>query len=62
MSGVEIGLRSEMQWTLDFFCWNLEVGNGGRFIRGAKKKGLELEFHVFFFLIHVRRLPIGTRV
>ena len=23
MSGVEIGLRSEKQWTLDFFCWNL---------------------------------------
>ena len=47
MSGVEIGLRSEKRWTLDFFCWNLEVRNG--FIRGAKKKGLELEFHVFFF-------------
>ena len=48
---------------LDFFCWNLEVRSGwnmevrsgGRFIRGVKKKGLELEFsklefHTFLFL------------
>ena len=36
--------------------WNMEVRSGGCFIRGVKKKGLELEFSklefhmVFFFL------------
>ena len=38
---------------LDFFCGNLEVRSGGCFIRGVRKKGLELEFsklefHVVF--------------
>ena len=51
---------------LDFFCWNLEVRSGwnmevrsgGRFIRGVKKKGLELEFtklefHTVFFYLFI---------
>ena len=51
---------------LDFFCWNLEVRSGwnmevrsgGHFIRGVKKKGLELvfsklEFHMFFFFFYL---------
>ena len=43
----------KFQIGLTSFCWNLKVRNGGCFIRGVKKKGLEikfskLEFHFFF--------------